>query len=99
MSGNCEAFSDIKKNFDFLVNEQTRLMQESGDHLEHVFAFIEEVWITGREMMYFMTILTTGKSSSEFIAMHGSDGYARHNDRMLLYDAQEELREQIKENL
>ena len=94
-----KAFSDIKKNFDFLVNEQMRLMQESGDHLEHVFAFIEEVWITGREMMYFMTILTTGKSSSEFIAMHGFDGYARHNDRMLLYDAQEELREQIKENL
>ena len=50
-------------------------------------------------MMYFMTILTTGKLSSAFIALHGSEGYARHNEQMLLYDAKDELKTHIIQNL
>ena len=94
-----KAFTEIKKSFDALVKEQTELLHENGDRLEHVFSFLEEVWVTGREMMYFMTILTTGKLSSTFIALHGSEGYARHNDQMLLYDAKDELKTHIIQNL
>lgn len=91
-----KAFSEIKKRFDTLARKQTGEMQRNGERLEQAFAFIEEVWVTGREMMYFMTILTTGKQSSAFIALHGSKGYARHNGQMLIYDAKEELKNQIK---
>ena len=94
-----KAFTEIRKSFDALIKEQTDLLHENGDHLEHVFAFLEEVWVTGREMMYFMTILTTGKLSSAFIALHGSEGYARHNEQMLLYDAKDELKTHIIQNL
>ena len=91
--------SEIQKEFDIIAKEQTSLLQANGARLEHVFSFIEEVWVTGREMMYFMTILTTGKLSSAFIALEGSEGYARHNDKMLLYDIEEELRDQIRDSL
>ena len=94
-----KAFTEIKKSFDALVKEQTELLHENGDRLEHVFAFIEEAWVTGREMMYFMTVLTTGKLSSTFIALHGSEGYARHNEQMLLYDAKDKLKTHIIQNL
>ena len=94
-----KAFTEIKKSFDAMIKEQTNLLHENGNMLEHVFAFIEEVWVTGREMMYFMTILTTGKLSSAFIALHGSKGYDRHNEQMLLYDAKDELKSHIIENL
>lgn len=94
-----KAFSEIRKSFDDLIKEQTVLLHENGNHLEHVFAFLEEVWVTGREMMYFMTILTTGSLSSRFIALHGSEGYARHNEQMLLYDAKDELKTHIIQNL
>ena len=94
-----KAFTEIKKSFDMLVKEQTNLLHENGERLEHVFGFLEGVWVTGREMMYFMTILTAGKLSSTFIALHGSEGYARHNDQMLLYDAKDELKMHIIQNL
>lgn len=94
-----KSLSEIQKEFDIIAKEQTSLLQANGARLEHVFSFIEEVWVTGREMMYFMTILTTGKLSSAFIALEGSEGYARHNDKMLLYDIEEELRDQIRDSL
>ena len=92
-------FAEIKKEFEAAVKEQEAEAARTGRELENVFAFIEKVWVTGRELMYFMTVLTAGKESSSFIAEHGSEGFYRHNDSMLVYDVREDLKKEIQDNI
>ncbi len=63
--------------------------------LENAFAFIEQVWGCGQEMVYFVTELTAGAKSMEFISKWGSESYFRYNKELLTYDMREELRAQI----
>ena len=88
-------FPYIKKKFDSCAVKQDKEAKETGKELDNAFSFMEKVWPNGRELMYFMTILTAGRHSSSFIAGYGCDAYYRHNDDMLLYDVREELKREI----
>lgn len=88
-------FDMIKKAFDKKAGEHAKAMETVGDEFESVIAFIENAWKSGRELSYYITVLTTGKHSSEFIALNGSDGYYRNNTSLLAYDVREKLKNEI----
>ena len=94
-----KVFEKIKKSFNAKAKKQVATMNEAGDMLESSFAFLEQTFGEGQEITYFMTIITAGKSSSQFIARHGSKAYFKHNEKLLIYDAREQLKEAIKADL
>lgn len=92
-------FANVKKDFSAKAKKQAQAMNEAGAKLENTFSFMEKAFGAGQELTYFLTIITAGHSSSQFIARHGSEAYFRHNKTLLVYDVQQELREQIKADL
>lgn len=94
-----KTFARIKKSFGIKAKKQVTAMNEAGDMLENTFAFLEKSFGEGQEMTYFMTIITAGKSASQFIARHGSKAYFKRNEKLLIYDAREELKASIKADL
>ena len=58
--------------------------------------FLEESFGEGQELIYFMTVLTANRHSSTYIARFGCDAYARFNQELLLFDAKDLLKQEIK---
>lgn len=46
-------------------------------------------------MTYFLTLLTSNRYCNTFISSYGCDSYYKYNDKLLLYDVKENLRNQI----
>lgn len=92
-------FDRLKKDFNARAKKQTQAMNDTGTKLENTFAFLEKAFGTGQELTYFLTILTSGSASSQFIARHGSEAYYRFNKTLLVYDVHEQLKETIKAEL
>ncbi len=90
-----DSFKKLKRDFDKRAKAQAKQLDGVGDELEHVFAFLDAAFGAGQEMTYFITVLTSGSASSSFLALHGSESYYKYNDRLLLFDVKEKLREEI----
>ena len=96
-SNKSEDFELIKKAFDKKAAEHANTMKTVSGEFEAVIEFVEDAWKTGRELGYYMTILTIGEQSTEFIALQGSEGYFRNNKFLLAYDLMENLKNEILE--
>ena len=59
--------------------------------LSHLFAFCEEVFGEGQEMVILVTELTINPYASRFLSRYGSEAYFRHNKELLFYERQKEL--------
>lgn len=88
-------FAEIKRHFDKMAEQQAEEMDRVGARLEWAFSFFEGVWISGRELSYFMAVLTAGEWSSSFIAQHGSEAYQRHGNEMMFHDVKDVIRASI----
>lgn len=84
-------FDEIKKEYDGMVGKMKSDAAAAGEKLKNLFAFIEEVWKDGQEMLIFVTELTIGYYSSRFIARYGSDEYYKHNDSLKFYERKIEI--------
>ncbi|MCD8074501.1 MAG: AAA family ATPase [Lachnospiraceae bacterium] len=92
-----DGFVKIKKRFDKEVKQHEKNAKNLAARLEHVFSFIEKVWGNTQEMVLFVTELTTGMDSLEFIEQWGSESYFRYNQELLTYDQRERLSAEIQE--
>ena len=92
-------FTKIKKSFDSAAKKQAAGMDAAGSHLENAFAFLEKAFGDGQEMNYFLTVMTAGSQSSSFISVHGSESYFKHNETLLVYDAEDKLKSEILSSL
>ncbi|MCR4656944.1 MAG: MoxR family ATPase [Lachnospiraceae bacterium] len=70
-------------------------VKDAGNSLESAFHFIEEAWDRGQELGFFLTRLTLGTYSSRFIALFGSESYAKYGGRLLLNGRREALKAEI----
>ena len=77
--------TDLKKNDDSV-----------GKHLDNVFRFLEEVFGDGQEMLIFVTELTVSFYGSQFIRRFGCKEYFRHNKKLLFYDRQQEILNELE---
>ena len=91
-----EAFKILKEEFDKRTKKLKKQADDSGKQLSNVFAFCEEVFDEGQEMLILVTELTISYYSAHFISRYGCKEYFNHNKELLFYERQKELIQQIE---
>ena len=91
-----EAFKIIKEEFDKRTKKLKKQADDSGKQLSNVFAFCEEVFDEGQEMLILVTELTISYYSAHFISRYGCKEYFNHNRELLFYERQKEIIQQIE---
>ena len=84
-------FAGIKQEYDSMVEKMKSDAAAAGKKLENLFAFAEDVWKDGQEMLILVTELTIGYYSSRFIARYGSEEYYKHNESLKFYERKIEI--------
>ena len=92
-----EAFKLIKADFDERTKVLKKQADEAGKCLSNVFAFCEEVFPDGQEILILVTELTINPYSSRFISRYGCKEYFAHNKELLFYERQKEIIHEIEE--
>ena len=64
--------------------------------MDHAFAFLEETFGQGQELVIFVTELTAGPDTSWSIEQFGCDAYFRHNRELLFDDTRRRIRSEIE---
>ncbi|MCR4885326.1 MAG: MoxR family ATPase [Clostridiales bacterium] len=85
----------VKGMFDQSVKEQKKQAAQLGKQLEHMFAFAEDVFGEGQEMLIIVTEMTASAAASQYIAKYGCPGYFRNNKALLFYERQKQLIQEI----
>lgn len=88
-------FAHIKTKYDGLV---AKMKQETGkvqEELHALFAFVEEAFEQGNEMLILVTELTVNSYGAQFIATFGSPDYQKHNQELMLSERQDEMLSKI----
>jgi len=65
--------------------------------LGNVFAFVQEAFGEGQEMVILVTELTVNEYSSRFISRYGCPEYFEHNKELLFYERQKEIDAELAE--
>lgn len=86
-----ETFTIIKKDYDLRTSELNKEAQETKKKLSNLFAFLDEVFGEGQEILIIVTELTINPKSARFISRYGCDEYFAHNRELLFYERQKEL--------
>ena len=89
------AFALMKKDFDSRVAALKRNAEAAGKKLSNAFAFLEEVFGEGQELLILVTELTINAHSSRFISRYGCKEYFAHNKELLFYERRKELIEEL----
>lgn len=89
------AFALLKKDFDSRVAALKRNAEAAGKKLSNAFAFLEEVFGEGQELLILVTELTINAHSSRFISRYGCKEYFAHNKELLFYERRKELIEEL----
>ena len=92
------AFKLIKEAFDGHTKALKKQAEGASKELSNVFAFCEEVFGDGQEMLILVTELTISYYGAHFISRYGCKEYFNHNKELLFYERQKEIIQQI-ENL
>lgn len=97
--GDCKdgvsAYASVKEKYASLVAQMKNETEQTKAQLHCLFAFVEEAFAEGNEMLILVTELTVNQYSSGFIAMFGSADYTRHNEEMMLSERGDGIREEI----
>ena len=91
-----EAFGEVKKKFESEVSEMKTETAVTKARLHGLFAFVEEAFEEGNEMLILVTELTVNTAGARFIAMFGCEDYQRHNESLRLSERQENLMREIE---
>lgn len=91
------SFEQIKNDYDSLVSDMKKEASDISVRLENLFAFAEEVWENGQEMLIIVTELTISRYASRFISRYGSKGYSRHSDELMFYERNAEIIKQLEQ--
>lgn len=94
--GQC-AMEILKSDFTATVQQVKDRAGEAGEKLENGFAFCEQAFGDGQEMLIFVTELTANEYSAAFIGKYGSESYFRHNKELLFYERNQELSRELED--
>lgn len=96
ISSHKEAFKIIKGDFDKCVANLKNDTEKIKDRLHNLFAFIEDVYEDGQEILILITELTVNYYSAKFISAKGSDDYYRYNQELLFHERNQEIIEKME---
>lgn len=81
--------------------EQAERLQEkaaiASKKLENVFAFCEQAFGKGSEMLLLVTELTSSKVCARFISQYGCEKYFQYNKELLFYERNKRVLDEIEE--
>ena len=90
-----EAFEAVKSWFGGEVARRKALAEDCAAMLDNAFAFLEQTFSQGQELVMFVTEITAGFDTSWFVEHFGCEAYFRHNKELLFDETQNRIREQI----
>lgn len=90
-----EAFASLKAAFDSETMELKNRTTRTGKRLENLFAFTENAFPEGNEMLILVTELTVNNDSARFIGQFGCPAYQRHSNDLMLSERGNSLQEEI----
>ncbi len=94
-----QAFDNIRVAFHEQLQEHKKGPEQAGEAIENLFAFCEEVFADGQELLILVTELTADPHTAKFIGTYGCPAYYRHNRDLLFYERGREIWREIDEIL
>ena len=88
---NSYGFEILKKDFDARVEKLKKDIDKTRMQMTNLFAFSDDVFGDGQELLIIVTELTVSKDTAAFISKFGCEEYFRHNKDLLLYERQGEI--------
>ncbi len=88
-------FLTAKNWFAGREEKRQKAIQTAGSHLTNAFSFMANVFGEGQEMVIFLSALTAGYYSLQFVSECGNDAYYHYNKLLLLKDRREALRQEV----
>jgi hypothetical protein len=89
--GGAEAFDTLSEAYAQLVVDMQQLSEGASSQLENAFAFVEQTFGNEREMLVFVSDLSTRPTTMRFINTFGSDGYALYSERLAVQEHRNDL--------
>ena len=86
-----DAFDKLSEAYAQLVSQMRHHADETSSQLENAFAFIERTFGNEREMLVFVSGLSTRPTTMRFVNAFGSDGYAAFSERLAVQERRNEL--------
>ncbi|MGN0132214.1 MAG: ATP-binding protein [Lachnospiraceae bacterium] len=92
-----QIFATVKAKFDMQVTAMKKDTEVCKSELSALFAFVDEAFTEGNEMLILVTELTVNNDSASFIATFGCEAYQKHNEQLLLSERSDQLIREIRE--
>lgn len=92
-----DAMRILKKRYDEETESYKEDTENTGRRLHYLFAFTEDTFGDGNEMLLLMTECTVNKDSAKFISLYGCEDYYKHNEEMMVSERGDILMRQIEE--
>ena len=92
-----DLFACLKTKFEAEVVAMKEHTVATQSMLHYLFAFAEEAFEQGNEMLILVTELTVNSASSRFLASFGSPDYQRHNQELMLSERRDDIKKKIGE--
>ena len=86
----------LKTLFDGKKAEMKKEAEAAGGCLSNAFAFCEEVFGEGQEILILVTELTVNYFTAKYISRYGSKEYFAHNKELLFHERQREIIAEIE---
>ena len=86
----------MKEKFADVVEDRENAISYASEALDNAFAFLEEAFGAGQEMVIFITELTANYYSVKFISENGCEKYYSYNKELLFEEKQKSILEDIE---
>lgn len=90
-----EILSLLKRAYDKEVTSYRQSVEDIHSKFENLFAFVEDVFGSGNEMLILLTECTVNQDSAWFISMHGCESYSRHNEELMISERGDQVMQKI----
>ena len=91
-----QGYAYVKEKYAGNVDQMKAETKRVQGELHALFAFVQEAFGQGNEMLVLVTELTVNNASAQFIAAFGSEDYGRHNQELMLSERRDQILAQIE---
>lgn len=97
--GESAAFDRIRQLFQEEVAKRDSLVSDIQQRVHRAFAFLEEAFGDGAEMLLFVSALAHSREAIAFISCHGSEDFLRYSDKLLYKEREAAWQEHARDLL
>ena len=90
-----KAIAAVRKEFNKDVKELKKIVEKATNSINNIFAFTNECFGTGQEVLILTTELTANYYTAKFIGEFGGGDYNKYNQELLFYERKTQLIKEI----